>query len=54
VAPDLTDMPQVLDGASNLLNQALGEHGRHSRAISTNPVLPFDSACLIYFWAEIL
>jgi enamine deaminase RidA (YjgF/YER057c/UK114 family) len=54
VAPGFTDTPEVLDGASNLLNGVLGELGRHSRAISTNPELPRDCACLIYLWAEIL
>jgi enamine deaminase RidA (YjgF/YER057c/UK114 family) len=53
VAPGFTDTPEVLDGASNLLNMVLGERGRHSRAISTNPELPRDCACLIYLWAEI-
>ena len=54
VAPGFTDTPEVLDGASNLLNQVFGERGRHSRAISTNPEMPRDCACLIYLWAEIL
>lgn len=54
VAPGFTDTPEVLDGASNLLNRVLGERGRHSRAISTNPELPRDCACLVYLWAEIL
>lgn len=54
VAPGFIDTPQVLDGASNLLNTVLGERGRHSRAISTNPEMPLDCACLVYLWAEIL
>lgn len=54
VAPGFIDTPEVLDGASNLLNQVLGDRGRHSRAIATNPELPRDCACLIYLWAEIL
>lgn len=54
VAPGFIDTPEVLDGASNLLNTVLGERGRHSRAISTNPEMPLDCACLIYLWAEIL
>jgi enamine deaminase RidA (YjgF/YER057c/UK114 family) len=53
-APGFYDTGAVLDGASNLLNRVLGERGRHSRAISTNPVMPLDCACLIYLWAEIL
>ncbi|ATI83217.1 hypothetical protein A6768_08340 [Sphingobium yanoikuyae] len=54
VAAGFIDTPQVLDGASNLLNTVLGERGRHSRAISTNPEMPLDCACLVYLWAEIL
>ncbi len=54
VAPGFIDTPEVLDGASNLLNTVLGERGRHSRAISTNPEMPLDCACLVYLWAEIL
>jgi enamine deaminase RidA (YjgF/YER057c/UK114 family) len=54
VAPGFTDTPEVLDGASNLLNTVLGERGRHSRAIATNPEMPRDCACLVYLWAEIL
>lgn len=54
VAPGFIDTPEVLDGASNLLNHVLAERGRHSRAIATNPELPLDCACLIYLWAEIL
>jgi enamine deaminase RidA (YjgF/YER057c/UK114 family) len=53
VAPGFVHTPEVLDGASNLLNTVLGERGRHSRAISTNPEMPYDCACLIYVWAEI-
>lgn len=54
VAPGFIGTPEVLDGASNLLNMVLGDHGRHSRAISTNPEMPLDCACLVYLWAEIL
>jgi enamine deaminase RidA (YjgF/YER057c/UK114 family) len=54
VAPGFIDTPTVLDGASHLVNHVLGDRGRHSRAIATNPELPLDCACLIYLWAEIL
>lgn len=53
VAPGFTALPDVLDGASHLLNRVLVERGRHSRAIATNPELPFNCACLIYLWAEV-
>jgi enamine deaminase RidA (YjgF/YER057c/UK114 family) len=54
VAPGFIETPGVLDGASDLLNAVLGERGRHSRAIATNPEMPLDCACLIYLWAEIM
>lgn len=54
VAPGFIQTPEILDGASNLLNRLLGDRGRHSRAIATNPEMPLDCACLVYLWAEIL
>jgi enamine deaminase RidA (YjgF/YER057c/UK114 family) len=54
VAPGFIETPSVLNGASHLVNEVFGEKGRHSRMIHTNPELPLDCACLVYFWAEIL
>ncbi|RKK02953.1 RidA family protein [Pseudoroseomonas wenyumeiae] len=54
VAPGFIETPRVLDGASHLFNRVLGDRGRHSRVIATNPELPLDCACLVYLWAEIL
>lgn len=45
--------PQALDGASDLLLQVFGEAGRHSRMIWTNPVMPLNSLCLVYLFAEL-
>ena len=41
-APDWDDSPQVVDGASDLLTQVLGERGQHSRAIFGVERLPRD------------
>ncbi|KJS21551.1 MAG: endoribonuclease L-PSP [Clostridiaceae bacterium BRH_c20a] len=41
--PDFVEQPYVINGASNLLVEVLGERGKHARsAIGTN-VLPFDT-----------
>ena len=34
--------PKCLDGASDLINTAFEEKGRHTRMIYTNPVMPLD------------
>ena len=39
-APDFFDQPEVLDGASRLFNDVLGERGRHSRTAYGVPQLP--------------
>jgi enamine deaminase RidA (YjgF/YER057c/UK114 family) len=42
--PDFTEQPRVVNGASDLIVEVLGEAGRHARtAVGTN-VLPFDLA----------
>lgn len=44
--------PQVLNGASDLVNDVFGEAGRHTRtALGTNE-MPLDAAVLLVFWAE--
>ena len=45
--------PKALDGASDLLLEIFGEAGRHSRMIWTNPVMPLNSLCLVYLFAEL-
>ena len=42
--PDFVDQPRVINGASDLLVEALGDAGRHSRTAVGCNVLPFDLA----------
>lgn len=41
---DFTDQPQVVNGASNFLVEALGDAGRHARSAVASPSLPFGVA----------
>jgi enamine deaminase RidA (YjgF/YER057c/UK114 family) len=42
--PDFTQHPQVINGASNLMVEILGDAGKHARAAVGVPSLPFDAA----------
>ena len=42
--PDFGEHPKVVNGASDLLVQVLGDAGRHARFAVGAPSLPFDSA----------
>ena len=42
-APDFTGQPQVANGASEFLIEALGDAGRHARSAVGMAVLPLDS-----------
>ncbi|MEK0085920.1 RidA family protein [Benzoatithermus flavus] len=42
--PDFTDHPKVVNGASDLMVEVLGEAGRHARAAVGVPSLPFDAS----------
>ncbi|MEO1138333.1 MAG: RidA family protein [Pseudomonadota bacterium] len=42
--PDFTDQPQVINGASDFIGDALGETGKHARAAVSSPSLPFGVA----------
>jgi len=42
--PDFTDQPRVVNGASDLIVEALGEAGRHSRIAVGVAALPLDAA----------
>ena len=45
--------PQVLNGASELLNDVFGGRGRHTRtALGTNE-MPLNAAVLLVLWAEV-
>jgi len=39
-APDFTDQPLVINGASNLIADAMGDSGRHARFAVSSPSLP--------------
>lgn len=43
-APDFTDHPAVINGASDLIVAALGERGKHARFAVGAPSLPFGVA----------
>lgn len=45
--------PNCLNGASDLINTAFEERGRHTRMIYTNPVMPLDCTSLVVLYAEI-
>lgn len=42
--PDFTEQPQVINGASDFLVEALGDKGRHARAAVSAPSLPLGVA----------
>lgn len=42
--PDFGDQPQVINGASDLMAEALGAAGRHARAAVSAAALPFGVA----------
>lgn len=46
-APTFTEQPAVIDGASDLLVQLLGESGRHARTATGAAQLPFGAAVQI-------
>jgi enamine deaminase RidA (YjgF/YER057c/UK114 family) len=45
--------PKCLNGASDLINEAFGDKGQHTRMIYTNPVMPLDCTTLVVLYAEI-
>ena len=42
-APDFAEHPQVLNGASNLMTEVLGDAGRHARFAAGAASLPFNA-----------
>ena len=52
-APDFTRQPEVINGASDLLVEVLGERGRHSRLALGTSVLPFDTPVEIEMIVEV-
>jgi enamine deaminase RidA (YjgF/YER057c/UK114 family) len=47
------EIPQVLNGASELVNEVFGERGRHARTALGHMVMPLRSPVMIGFWAEL-
>ncbi|MEM7766135.1 MAG: RidA family protein [Pseudomonadota bacterium] len=43
-APDFVDLPQVINGCSDLMVDVFGEAGRHARSAVACPVLPLGVA----------
>lgn len=52
-APDFTGQPGVINGASELLGEVLGEAGVHARSAVGVAVLPLDSPVEVEFHVEI-
>jgi enamine deaminase RidA (YjgF/YER057c/UK114 family) len=52
-APDFTGQAQVINGASELLQQVFGEAGRHARSAVGMAVLPLDAPVEIELIAEV-
>ncbi len=50
--PEFGEIPQALNGASELVNEVFGERGRHTRTALGHVVMPLDAAVMIGFWAE--
>ena len=47
-------IPQVLNGGSELINEVFGERGRHARTALGHLVMPLNVPVMLGFWAEIL
>lgn len=45
--PSFTDQPKVVNGASDLMVEVLGDAGRHARVAVGAPALPLNVACEI-------
>lgn len=42
--PDFVDLPQVINGCSDLMVEVFGDAGRHARSAVSSPVLPLGVA----------
>ena len=51
--PGFIGIPKVLDGASHLVNEVLGERGRHARTALGHVVMPLDVPVMLGFLAEV-
>jgi enamine deaminase RidA (YjgF/YER057c/UK114 family) len=52
-APGFTRQPAVVNGASDLLIEAFGEHGKHTRMAIGVSELPLNAAVELAIWAEV-
>lgn len=52
-APDFSDQPKVLNGASDLMFEVFGETGRHARAAVGVNILPLNSPVEVEFIFEV-
>jgi len=52
-APDFTEQPAVLNGASHIVNQVFGPRGQHTRMVYSNNEMPMDCATLVVLFAEV-
>jgi len=52
-APGFRGQPQVLNGASELLVEVLGEAGRHTRIALGIAEMPLSAAVQLCLWAEV-
>jgi enamine deaminase RidA (YjgF/YER057c/UK114 family) len=52
-APDFTEQPKVMNGASDLLVQVFGERGRHSRSAVGMAQLPLNNAVEVEMVLEV-
>jgi enamine deaminase RidA (YjgF/YER057c/UK114 family) len=52
-APGFTGQPQIVNGASELLGEVLGEAGRHARSAVGVAVLPLDAPVEVEVIAEV-
>ncbi|WP_338698783.1 RidA family protein [Streptomyces sp. Q6] len=53
-APDFTGQPGVINGASELLGEVLGEKGVHARSAVGVAVLPLDAPVEVEFQVELV
>src|SRR5262245_30774478 len=52
-APGFRQHPQVLNGASDLINAVFGERGRHARTALGINEMPLDAPLQLVLWAEV-
>lgn len=52
-APDFTDQPKVMNGASDLLVQVFGERGKHGRSAVGMAQLPLNNAVEVEMVVEV-